>query len=160
WDVEDIGDIDKKWRYRGLLIDFDRVTKIGIDCVYEGGYISCPSELLQRARNVYSPSDIDLDHNNEDVKDENSPFETLLYKPRPVHDYLAFVMLINTLIFPFPLCWFSYNRIEWVNSVEQERLVRLWEVLKTSDPWRQMVDLAEQEVNELDLWKVWFEFLV
>ncbi|RPB21139.1 hypothetical protein L211DRAFT_840975 [Terfezia boudieri ATCC MYA-4762] len=157
WDAENIGEIDRKWRYRGLLIDFDRATKIGIDCVYEGGYISCPSELLQRARDA---SHMDLDHNNEDDGDENSPFETLLYKPRPVHDYLAFILLINTLIFPFPLRWFSYNRIEMVNSAEQKRLVRLWGVLKTSDPWRHMVDLAEQEVKELDMWRVLLEFLV
>lgn len=160
WDTEDVGEMDRKWRFRGLLIDFDRATKIGTECVYEGGYISCPLELLQRARKVHSPSHMDLDHGDDDGGDENSPFETLLYEPRAAHDYLAFVVLINTLIFPFPLRWFSYNRIERVNSAEHERLVRLWEVLKASQPWREMVNLAEGEVNDLDMWRVRLEFLV
>ncbi|KAF8442552.1 hypothetical protein BGX38DRAFT_1202355 [Terfezia claveryi] len=169
-------------RFRGLLIDFDRATEIGKECQYEGGYISCPMELLEKARDIFTGSSVSrYPGNSADFIMENSidmdmqglhgmveeasgqpelGLSTLLYRPRKAHDYLAFVLLVNTLIFPFALRWYSYNRVVKANSEEHKRLVRLWDGLKQSHAWSGMVSLAESEEKDITRWRKLLELIV
>ncbi|RPB18630.1 hypothetical protein L211DRAFT_871689 [Terfezia boudieri ATCC MYA-4762] len=169
-------------RCRGLLIDFDRATEIGKECHYEGGYISCPMELLENVRNIFTGSsvrsysgssadflrensiDMDMQGLHGAVEEASgqpeSGLSTLLYRPRKAHDYLAFVLLVNTLIFPFALRWYSYNRVVKANSEEHKRLVRLWDGLKQSHAWSGMVSLAESEETDITRWRKWLELIV
>ncbi|KAF8422272.1 hypothetical protein EV426DRAFT_606772 [Tirmania nivea] len=169
--------------WRGLLIDFDHATVLGQDCEYEGGYICCPVEVL-KACAVKAPSSIsanqlvnsfaDLDPTNDDVDlqmlgslPDCAPefvgpefdLDTPLYTPRMFHDYLAFVLLVNTLTFPFTLQGFSYNRVLRKNSPERDRLLRLWDSLRHSPGWRDMVALADQAVADVAAWREVLTFI-
>ncbi|KAF8417634.1 hypothetical protein EV426DRAFT_721072 [Tirmania nivea] len=165
--------------FRGLLIDFDRAAEIGKECCYEGGYISCPLELLEKAQQIATGSSarggcaeydrensLDTDVEKSDTVGEefsgqpHSAISTLVYRPRKAHDYLAFVILVNTLIFPFALRWYSYNRVVKVNSEEQKRLMRLWDGLRQSKAWSGMVDLAESESTDIAEWRKLLELVV
>ncbi|KAF8422275.1 hypothetical protein EV426DRAFT_606784 [Tirmania nivea] len=169
----------KKWR--GVLIDFDRATTIGKECLYEGGYICCPVELLRVCTQVSSSDEemadassgstdvapgyttdtsaesfdnitaLDVSVEVQDV--DSSPLSHVLYAPQKSHDYLAFVLLVNTLIFPFTLQGYSYNRVEMANSKEQKRLLRLWDALKVNEPWKKMVAAAEDTETDLGEWR-------
>jgi len=168
--------------YKGLLIDFDRATEVGKECHYEGGYISCPLELLDLARKTFAGSAVrwssvgsaDFDRENSmdtdveslsSTEDEangqpESALSTLMYHPRKAHDYLAFVVLVNSLIFPFALRGYTYNRVVKVNSPEHQRLVRLWDGLRRSHTWSAMVDLAESEETDITKWRECLELIV
>ncbi|KAF8417918.1 hypothetical protein EV426DRAFT_720872 [Tirmania nivea] len=157
--------------WRGLLIDFDHATLLGQDCEYEGGYICCPVEVLKACAVNGFP---DLDPTNDDVDLQmldslpdcapefvGAEFDlgTPLYTPRMSHDYLAFVLLVNTLNFPFTLQGFSYNRVLRKNSPERDRLLRLWDSLRHSPGWRDMVALADQAVADVAAWREVLTFI-
>lgn len=132
---------------RGMLIDFDKATAIGVPCEYEGGYICCPLELLRaQITPPESPSS--------SAPTTNTISNTIkLYTPQKKHDYLAFVLLVNTLLFPYTMQSYSYAAITEPNSQEQRRLFMLWEGLRGADPWKGMVALAEEEVADVTQWR-------
>ncbi|KAF8415680.1 hypothetical protein BGX38DRAFT_1245353 [Terfezia claveryi] len=164
--------------WRGVLIDFDRAVELGKECHYEGGYICCPIELLRASSSsgnlegrsaTAAPNDdsdgdesmvwhdldndTDLDGSIEGSNLETSPLSQIFYVPKESHDYLGFVLLVNTLIFPFTLQGYSYNRVETPNSMEQKRLLRLWAALDENAPWRQMIAAAERVETDMIIWR-------
>lgn len=158
--------------YRGLLIDFDRATEIDKESVYEGGYICCPPDLLQKVQEngdmlnavrnckALRPSPAIGDIGGDASSNDDSPLSMFSYRPQAAHDYLAFVLLINTLLFPFILDRYSYKRIGSPNSVEAKKLLQLWKMLRKSHAWSGMVQLAAQEVTDVAQWRRYLEMIV
>lgn len=132
-----------------VLIDFDRAAPIGVSTIYEGGYICCPENLLRNMSDGVSSS---LDHYQ--------------YTPKPSHDYLAFVLLVNHLLFPFTFQRYQYHRVEDWRSPEAARLFNLWVAMRASATWSRMIQCAEKEEDypmqpdwNLREWTQWEEAL-
>lgn len=130
--------------WRGLLIDFDHAAVLEEECDYEGGFICCPLELIQACG--ANPTTTVL--GNEFWLEPDTP----RYKPRRSHDYLAFVLLVNTLIFPLPLQKFNCSLV-LEHSSERGRLLRLLESLRGSPGWRDMVALADKAMDDVATWR-------
>jgi len=90
---------------------------------------------------------------NEDNNMDCSPLSQILYRPEKSHDYLAFVLLMNTLIFPFTLQGYSYNHVQMPNLEEQIRLLRLCSALEANEPWREMIATANWVEMDLVNWR-------
>ncbi|KAF8419770.1 hypothetical protein EV426DRAFT_614782 [Tirmania nivea] len=153
----------RKRRLRAMLIDFDRATSLGISCYYEGGYICCPRDLLQRCTQE-SPilTDVEdqrmVDIDNTPV--EGSPLSNTLYITEKCHDYLSFVLLVNTVIFPFTLQGYTYHLVEVPKSREQRRLLNLWGELESKEPWSSMVREAQNAQDNVQVWSELLGLLV
>ncbi|RPB19912.1 hypothetical protein L211DRAFT_766290, partial [Terfezia boudieri ATCC MYA-4762] len=111
---------------RAVLIDFDRSTVIGKTTTYEGGYICCPEEVLHK---LFEGAG-DAPH---------APLDFITYTPHPKHDFLAFVILLNQLLFPFIFQRYAYHLVEKVDTKEQRKLFDLWRSLKGSRVWGPIV---------------------
>ncbi|RPB23929.1 hypothetical protein L211DRAFT_230054 [Terfezia boudieri ATCC MYA-4762] len=171
---------DSARSFHAVLIDFDRSATIGQTTTYEGGYICCPEELLQKLRsNAQShlnqnndtpgadpgtPMSISLEAIVEPVHPASqAPLDLITYEPHPKHDFLAFVILLNQLLFPFTFQRYAYHLIEKVNTKEQRRLLDLWSSLKGSKVWGPIVQWAEgveADGRATRDWDVWLEMVV
>ncbi|RPB23557.1 hypothetical protein L211DRAFT_838406 [Terfezia boudieri ATCC MYA-4762] len=162
-----------------VLIDFDRSAKIGQPTTYEGGYICCPEELLQKlcsraqlhsnqtndTPGVYpgTPMSISLEDVAELAPASQAPLDLITYQPHPKHDFLAFVILLNQLLFPFTFQRYAYHLVEKVDSKEQRRLLDLWGSLKGSKVWGPIVQCAEgmqADGRAAEVWDAWLEIVV
>lgn len=83
---------------------------------YLGGYICCPREVI-------------------------GDFSRLYY-PCPSHDYLAWVMLVNFLVFPTSVPYLQSHRVAF-ESVEAERLENYWLGMEMSRMWGGFVSAAK-----------------
>lgn len=106
----------------GKIIDFGTAITLGPhDEIYPmqeylGGYICCPRELI-------------------------GDF-TRLYWPKPAHDYLAWVMMVNFLVFPNGVPYLHSCRVAF-DSIEAEKLEAFWVGLETSVGWSKLVAAAK-----------------
>ncbi|KAF8422258.1 hypothetical protein EV426DRAFT_606721 [Tirmania nivea] len=154
----------KKRRLRAMLIDFDRAIALGISCYYEGGYICCPRDLLQRCTRE-SPIFTDVeDQRMVDIDDGtlsgSSPLSNTLYITEKRHDYLSFVLLLNTVIFPFTLQGYTYQLVTVPKSREQRRLLNLWGELESKEPWSSLVREAQNAQDDVQVWSKLLGLLV
>jgi len=161
-------------RRRALLIDFDRAISLGSTCYYEGGYICCPRDLLQRCTQPEdqapeSPVEpmvpLDTPDEDEEMRDiaeatvsalpieSSSALAHTLYTTEKSHDYLSFVLLLNTSIFPFTLQGYTYQLVEVANSLEQRRLLKLWDELEAKEPWASLVMEAKRAQSDIQVWR-------
>jgi hypothetical protein len=102
-----------------VLIDFGTAIDIGKttwDVQYEGGYICCPPRLL---RNLNA-----------------------LYRPRKSDDYHAYILLLNSVLFPKSMDGFHSARIQEPASKEAESLLGLWAELTKSLFWQTYIQAA------------------
>lgn len=146
---------------RAVLIDFDRSTVIGKTTTYEGGYICCPEEVLHKlCSHAHSGTNPNPHHAGDpdtpmsmSFKDEvegagdapHAPLDFITYTPHPKHDFLAFVILLNQLLFPFIFQRYAYHLVEKVDTKEQRKLFDLWRSLKGSRVWGPIVDCADRK---------------
>lgn len=125
-------------KLHGKIIDFG--TAIALNDgentfppqVYIGGYICCPREIIGDFKRLYTP--------------------------RFSHDRLAWVMLVNFLVFPNGVPYLQSCRVA-VESVEAERLVAYWDCLSASPVWAALVEAAEDE-ESCDLERLMTEVVV
>lgn len=109
---------------RGKIIDFGAAISVRpgetehIDQDYVGGYICCPRELIGDIRRTYTP--------------------------RPADDLLAWVMLVNFLVFPNGVP-FMHSQLVAGPSAEADKLTQYWHRLMASDIWGPFVRAAETE---------------
>ncbi|KAF8430734.1 hypothetical protein BGX38DRAFT_1146808 [Terfezia claveryi] len=92
-----------------------------------------------------------------------APLDLITYEPHPKHDFLAFVILLNQLLFPFTFQRYAYHLVEKVDSKEQRRLLDLWDSLKGSKVWRPIVQCAEgmqADGRAVEVWDAWLEIVV
>lgn len=106
-----------------VLIDFDAAALAGQPNIHKGGCICAPEEVL------------------------NEP--NMFYNPKPAHDYLALVLMVNSLLFPHAYLGFHSMRALQHGSAEQERLIALWEGLRASSVWAGLVLAAKEEKVDL-----------
>jgi len=161
---------------RAVLIDFDRSAAIGKTTTYEGGYICCPEEVLHQLRSRahscsnLNPETLEADPDtpmtisfgdevHDAYPDVQAPLDLITYTPHPKHDFLAFVILLNQLLFPFTFQRYAYHLIEKVHTKEQERLFKLWSSLKLSRVWGPIVDCAENMAGGGRVVADWAEWL-
>lgn len=100
-----------------VLIDFDAAAPAGQLTSHMGGCICMPEEVLI------------------------NPGEP--YIPRPAHDYLAVVLMVNSLLFPAAYQGFRSMNICIEDSAERGRVIELWERLRASRVWGPLVRYAE-----------------
>lgn len=100
-----------------VLIDFDAAAPAGQLTSHMGGCICMPEEVLL---NPGAP-----------------------YIPRPAHDYLAVVLMVNSLLFPGAYQGFRSMNICIEDSAERGRVINLWERLRASRVWGPLVRYAE-----------------
>ena len=94
-------------RERLVLIDFDLAAKIGDETHYEGGYICCPLELLQKIKQQHTEQQfrrMQLQQDGEFDTDERCGLSSCKYIPQAFHDYQGFLILLVTLM--YPRCFF------------------------------------------------------
>lgn len=84
--------------------------------IYHGGYICCPYEIIGDFKRPYTPAF--------------------------AHDLLAWVMLVNFLVFPNGVPYLQSHRVAF-ESVEAERLIAYWYSMRTSRTWGRFVGAAE-----------------
>lgn len=167
-----------KRRLRGMLIDFDRATEVGKVCEYEGGYICCPPDLLRQCTAERIVEDYEMFGMDDeldlvkpgvqlllpgetlDQQQASSALSRIPYTPERCHDYLAFVLLVNTVVFPFTLQSYTYHHVEVPNSPEQLRLLRLWGELEMNQPWASLVDAAQRAESDAEVWRELLGLLV
>ncbi|RPB18895.1 hypothetical protein L211DRAFT_871566 [Terfezia boudieri ATCC MYA-4762] len=150
----------KKRRLRAMLIDFDRATNLGISCHYEGGYICCPRDLLQQCtRESEYQQMVDIDEYEMPVEG-STPLSNAMYIPEKRHDYLSFVLLVNTVIFPFTLQGYINHLVEVPSSREQRRLLNLWGELESKEPWSSLVREAQNAQADVQVWSELLGLLV
>ncbi len=102
-----------------VLIDFGTAIDIGkitCDVQYEGGYICCPPRLLCNLN--------------------------ALYRPQKSDDYHAYLLLLNSVLFPKSMVGFHSARIQVPTSNESKRLLDLWAELTKSLFWQTYVQAA------------------
>lgn len=109
-----------------VLIDFDAAAPVGQLTSHMGGCICMPEEVLL------------------------NPGEP--YIPQPAHDFLAVVLMVNSLLFPGAYRGFRSMNMCIEDSVERGRVIELWERLRASLVWGPLVRYAEncmvQELRE------------
>ncbi|KAA8902281.1 hypothetical protein FN846DRAFT_986963 [Sphaerosporella brunnea] len=104
---------------RGVLIDLGSVTATNQPASqYYGGWECVPPRLLK----------------NEAM---NKP-----YTPRVGDDYHAFILLVNTLLFPFSFRGWSSANVGFRGTRENERLQHFWRGLTKSQIWGPFVAAA------------------
>ncbi|KAF8241297.1 hypothetical protein K440DRAFT_630993 [Wilcoxina mikolae CBS 423.85] len=98
----------------GYLIDFGSAVLANSPGKrkYAGGYICCPPRILNSKRGLEEE-----------------------YTPSKIDDYHAYVLLVNTLVFPASTAGFESRRIEQPHSDEMQRLQSLWRKLERSKVW-------------------------
>lgn len=125
-------------KLNGKIIDFGTaiVLNTGEDTfrpqVYGGGYICCPREIIGHFKRPYIP--------------------------RFAHDRLAWVMLVNFLVFPNGVPYLQSHRVAF-ESVEAERLTAYWDSLSASEVWARFIEAAEDE-ESMELAKLMTELVV
>lgn len=100
-----------------VLIDFDAAAPAGQLTSHMGGCICMPEEVLL------------------------NPGEP--YIPRPEHDFLAVVLMVNSLLFPGAYRGFRSMNMCIEDSVERGRVIELWARLRASLVWGPLVRYAE-----------------
>lgn len=103
----------------GVLIDFDCSADAMRETLYKGGYICAPEEVW------------------------NNPQQ--LYWPRCSHDYLAVILMVNSLLFPHLYKHFHSKDVFTPGSIEVSRLKKLWDDMRASPVWSRWVLAAEGE---------------
>lgn len=112
---------------RGMIIDFGAAIALEPgetnyqEQDYVGGYICCPYELIGDIRRRYTPE--------------------------PSHDLLAWVMLVNFLVFPNGVPYMHSQRIA-TPSMEADKLKQYWHRLMVSDVWGPLVRQAQTGKSE------------
>ncbi|KAF8544147.1 hypothetical protein BDD12DRAFT_111850 [Trichophaea hybrida] len=104
---------------RGYLIDLGSAVPASprIEQKYFGGYICCPPRI---AGSINTP-----------------------YTPEKADDYHAYVLLVNTMLFPASTRGFNSVRLEDPTSDESKRFGSFWRRLKRSVVWGRYVTAAE-----------------
>ncbi|KAF8539197.1 hypothetical protein BDD12DRAFT_839034 [Trichophaea hybrida] len=119
------------------LIDFGTaidVSNPSLNVTYEGGYICCPPRLLF-GRDLDAP-----------------------YTPQMSDDYHAYLLLLNSVLFPNSMVGFHSAQIRMPTSDEAKRLRTLWTELKESLYWQTYVQAATE--NNIDVLKRLPEIIV
>lgn len=112
---------------RGRIIDFGASISLEPgethyqEQDYLGGYICCPQELIGAIRTPYTPL--------------------------PEHDFLAWVMLVNSLVFPNGIPYLHSYRVG-KPSMEADMLKQYWDRLTVSPIWGPFVKAAKEEKPE------------
>lgn len=102
-----------------VLIDFDAATPAGVLTTHRGGFICTPQDVLRRPNEKYVP--------------------------KPADDFLAVVLMANSLLFPYAYRSFQSKNLSDHESEEHGRLMALWAALKASIVWGPLVAAAESE---------------
>lgn len=100
-----------------ILIDLDASARRGELTHHLGGCICTPMAVL------------------------HSPGED--YVPTPADDFLAVVLMVNSLLFPHAYHGFQSQRLSEYGSDEHVRVLALWAALKASAIWGPLVAAAE-----------------
>lgn len=109
----------------GVLIDFDCAADALVPTLYKGGYICAPEEVW----------------NN----------QQMMYSPHGSHDYLAVILMVNSLLFPHLYKHFHSKDVFTPGSIEVSRLKQLWDDMRASRVWMGWVFAAEHEDDEVML---------
>ncbi|KAA8894079.1 hypothetical protein FN846DRAFT_913285 [Sphaerosporella brunnea] len=72
-----------------------------------------------------------------------SPAMNEAYYATPADDHHAFILLVNTLMFPQCVYQFNSGNVAHKNSTENKALRKLWKALRDSDCWGPYVTAAE-----------------
>ncbi|KAA8906867.1 hypothetical protein FN846DRAFT_890009 [Sphaerosporella brunnea] len=113
---------------RAVLADLGTaVTLPCSDVNYRGGFICCPPRLLS---DVAAP-----------------------YTPEVADDLHAFLLLVNTLLYPKSVEGFMSVMVTDPDSRESQLLVQFWEDMGAHDFWQPYVRAAE-EADHKTLWKL------
>lgn len=100
-----------------ILIDFDAAVPMGRPTSHMGGCICMPEEVLRNPGGAYIP--------------------------RRAHDFLAVVLMVNSLLFPGAYKSFKSMNMCVEDSEERGRVIQLWERLRESTVWGPLVGYAE-----------------
>ncbi|KAA8910171.1 hypothetical protein FN846DRAFT_888565 [Sphaerosporella brunnea] len=112
---------------KGILIDLGEAVDISDRRrahYFRGGYTCCPLRLMQGTVETEGP-----------------------YHPVPAYDYAAWLLLVNSLMYPKP--WMTALRasgkVLCKNSTEQRKMIRFWEELMVIDGWDRFYRAAVEE---------------
>ncbi|KAF8241559.1 hypothetical protein K440DRAFT_665275 [Wilcoxina mikolae CBS 423.85] len=114
-----------------VIIDFDHAVDLSIvspttTFLYEGGYICCPREVLNRD-DLWSAQ----------------------YRPKPAHDLSGFLLFVVECLFPSRVAAFRSSKVLKRHSSERGALLRFWREMEESDVWGRWLRAAESRDVEM-----------